>query len=116
MASRSDTTLPSALRRVARLELVSVRLEDAVVVVRLDVDAELVAEADWPPPELRAPEISFKAVRRSVNPWLKDADDPAPEDAETAPEVAPEAADAEASADAPTLCKDVRRLRTSDEN
>jgi hypothetical protein len=94
---------------VARLELVRVRLDDAVVVVaRLDVEVELV----WLALESRAPEISRNAVFRSVKPWFSDEDEEALDEAEAAADVV----DDDASPEAPVLCSEVRRDSIADEN
>jgi hypothetical protein len=96
---------------VARLELV--RLDDVVDVVdRLEVEVELV----WLVLELRAFEISCNAVFRSVNPWLNAEDW---DEDEEMPDVAEAAAgedDDDVSAEAPTLCSEVSRDSTEDEN
>jgi hypothetical protein len=102
-----------SLSRVARLELVSARLDADVDVVaaavdRLDVEAVLVCEEL----ALNALEISFSADCRFVR-----SCDSAPSGDAPVTAVDPEEVEAgAAAADAPVLCREVKSANIDDEN
>jgi len=106
-------TAPISLSRVARLELVSVRLDVKVddvaeAVDTLDVDEE----APCDELELNALEISFSADCRLV----RSCDSELPEDAPVALVVADEFVVDALSPDDPVLCREVRSASIDDEN
>ena len=112
-ADRSLATAPRSLSKVARLELVSVRLDVRVEDVADAVDT-LDVDEEAPPdePECTALEISFSADCRVD----RSCDNELAEEAPVTPVDVEELVEDELSPDAPVLCREVRRDSTEDEN